>query len=83
MEDRFRSYIYFANKEKLVKYDELVRFGLGSERVELDIFADYTRDELFSLRSILEESQDEWNSYKVHEWINIVNIFLGSALASV
>lgn len=65
LEDRFRRNLYFATKEKLIKYDELTRFGIPWEKIEMDIFADYTRDELFSLRSILEESQDEWNEYKV------------------
>lgn len=66
-EDRFRRGIFFANKDKIAKYDELLRFGLTSEKLELNIFADYTRDELFLLRSGLEivTAQDEWDSYKV------------------
>lgn len=64
-EDRMRRGVYFATKAKIAKYDELLHFGLGTEKLELNIFADNLRDELFSLRSITEEFQDEWDSYKV------------------
>ncbi|XP_031636952.1 uncharacterized protein LOC116349588 [Contarinia nasturtii] len=65
IEDHMRRGIFFATKAKIAKYDELLTYGLGTEKLELDIFADYLRDELFSLRSILEGSQDEWDSYKL------------------
>lgn len=76
-EDRFRRGIFFANKDKIAKYDELLRFGLTSEKLELNIFADYTRDELFLLRSGLEiiTAQDEWDSYKVQRFIMQCNDF--------
>lgn len=39
--------------------------------MQIDIFSDQTRDEIFSLRQILDENQDEWNDYKVKkfDWI--------------
>lgn len=49
-------------------HDELIRYGLSTEKLELDIFADYTRDELFNLRSGLEhgiQNKEEWGKYKV------------------
>lgn len=61
MEDRFRHNIYFANKEKKAKYDELVRFGLPIERSELDVYADFTSEEL----KAPEELESEWENYKV------------------
>lgn len=65
VEDRYRRNIYYATRQKIAKYDELLRFGIEAEKLELDSFADYTRDELFSLRSLSEEHQAEWDEYKV------------------
>lgn len=71
VEDRLRRNIYFANKEKVAKYDEVLTHGIGFEKIQLDIFADQLRDEIFSLRSILEDSQEEWNNYKVSRYTEI------------
>lgn len=61
LEDRFRHNIYFANKEKQAKYEELHRLGLPVKKLDLDVFADFTCDEL----KLPEESQTEWDNYKV------------------
>lgn len=66
IEDRLRRNIYFANKEKIAKIDELYSLGLAPEKLELNIFSDQTRDEIFSLRSIVDEDQNEWIAYKVN-----------------
>lgn len=60
----YRFGIYFANKEKVDKYDQLIYFGLGNEKLVLDSFADFTRDELLNLRALDETEQAEWDSYK-------------------
>lgn len=65
-EDRFRRNLYFASKTRVATHNELFNNGLAAEPLQLDIFADYTRDEIFSLRSILDEDQQEWNDYKVN-----------------
>lgn len=57
--DRFRRNIYFAMKEKVAVYGKLFELGLVSERIELDKYSDYTRDELLS------DERIEWNEYKV------------------
>lgn len=61
LEDRYRHNIYFANKEKKAKYEELHRLGLPVNKLELDVFADFTCDEL----KLPEESQTEWENFKV------------------
>lgn len=61
MEDRYRHNIYFANKEKKAKYEELNRLGLPVSKLETDVFADFTCDEL----KVPDEYQTEWNNFKV------------------
>lgn len=75
VEDRLRRNLYFATKEKVAKHNELFLLGLEPEKLELNIFADFTRDELFNLRSIVDEDQDEWTTYKVR-WNLIKNIYI-------
>lgn len=65
MEDRFRRNVYFATKANIAKNDELLQFGLTNEKLMLNSFADYTRDELFTLRAIIEDAEEEWSNYKV------------------
>lgn len=61
VEDRFRHNIYFANKEKKAKYEDLNRYGLPVDKLELDVYADFTLEEL----KAPEESEVEWDNYKV------------------
>lgn len=67
LEDRLRRNLYFATKTRVATHNKLFENGLAAEQLQLDIFADFTRDEIFSLRSILDEDQDEWNDYKVNK----------------
>lgn len=67
LEDRFRMGIFFANKDKIAKHDELIKFGLDAKKLEMDSFADFTREELFKLREEMESPlcDEEWKKYKV------------------
>lgn len=73
MEDRFRRNLYLATKTRVATHNELFNNGYASEPMQIDIFADYTQDELFSLRSIIDEGQDEWNDFKVRKISNKIN----------
>lgn len=61
-----RRNVYFASKFRVAKHNELFDHGLTAERLQLDIFADQTQDEINALRLILDENQEEWNAYKVN-----------------
>lgn len=61
MEDRYRHNVYFANKEKKSKYEELNRLGLPVNKLETDVFADFTCDEL----KVPDDYETEWNNFKV------------------
>lgn len=60
----YRFGIYYANKLKVAKFDELIYFGVGDKQLTLNSFADFTRDELFNLRAHVETDLDEWISFK-------------------
>lgn len=68
VEERLRHNIYFANKEKKAKYDELHRFGLPIDKIELDVYADFTLEEL----KAPEESEMEWDNYKVSRFKHFI-----------
>lgn len=72
MEDRFRHNIYFANKEKKAKYEELSRNGLPVSKLELDVFADFTCDEL----KVPDEYQTEWNNFKVSLFEHVSSVMM-------
>lgn len=74
IEDRYRRNLYFATKTRVATHNELFNHGLAAAPLQLDIFADQTRDEIFSLRSILDEDQDEWNDYKVNEMSHLTQM---------
>lgn len=70
IEDRLRRNLYFASKARVATRNRLLEHGINREQLQLDIFADQTLDEINALRSILDDSQDEWNAYKVTQTIS-------------